>query len=224
MQEQLFCTCAFRSNFVSLVNWSCVLLSGNSVFVTLDRLDVADFIAATSHTDIKFIFKAPPLSYVTNVFTLPFDNYVWYSSYAVLVLILGVLYLVVWWEWYDPVFQKKIEDMSDVMRPKLFDIIMAEVGCITQQGSDKEPKSFAGRIGTILTLMVLMFLYTSYSANIVALLQSTDENIRSLEDLYTSRISLGVEDIAYSYYYFEVSVLLQFRRMARFNLRKYKKC
>lgn len=113
-----------------------------------------------------------------------------------------------WWEWYDPIFQKKIEDMSDAMRPKLLDVILAEVGCITQQGSDKEPKSFAGRIGTISTLMVLMFLYTSYSANIVALLQSTDENIRSLEDLYTSRISLGVEDIAYSYYYFQVSVLL----------------
>lgn len=85
---------------------------------------------------------------------------------------------------------------------------MAEVGCITQQGTMNEPLSLAGRIGIILTLLILMFLYTSYSANIVALLQSTDENIKSLEDLYTSRISLGVEDIAYSYYYFQVSILM----------------
>lgn len=183
-------------------------VSGNSVFVTLDRLDVVDFIAATSHTDIKFIFKAPPLSYVSNVFTLPFEIDIWLCTYAIVVVLFGVLYLVVWWEWYDPIFRSNIKDMSDILRPKVSDVLMAEVGCITQQGSDKEPKSISGRLVTILTLLVLMFLYTSYSANIVALLQSTDENIRSLEDLYNSRISLGVEDISYSHYYFQVSLMI----------------
>lgn len=176
--------------------------------MTLDRLDVVDFIAATSHTDIKFIFKAPPLSYVSNVFTLPFDCNVWLCTFAIVIVIFGVLYLVVWWEWYDPIFRCNNDDMRDILRPKVSDIVMAEVGCITQQGSDTEPKSISGRIVTILTLLVLMFLYTSYSANIVALLQSTDENIRSLEDLYNSRIWLGVEDISYSYYYFQVSFII----------------
>lgn len=194
-----------RSLFTTLLINS-VSFSGNSVFVTLDRLDVVDFIASTSSTNIKFIFKAPPLSYVTNIFTLPFDKQVWYCSYVILILIFGILYLIVWWEWHDPIFIKTIEDTDDILRPKMFDIIMAEIGSVTQQGSDKEPKSLAGRIGTILTLLVLMFLYTSYSANIVALLQSTDENIRSLEDLLNSRIGIGVEDIVYSYYYFQVSI------------------
>lgn len=174
------------------------------MIVALDRLEQVDFVAATAETGMKFIFKAPPLSYVTNVFMLPFDLHVWYCSYGIVALIFVVLYAIVLWEWHDPSFKDKISDIPDIMRPKVLDVVMAEVGYITQQGSDKEPRSFAGRIGTILTLLVLMFLYTSYSANIVALLQSTDENIRSLDDLLASRISLGVEDISYEHYYFEV--------------------
>lgn len=172
----------------------------------MDRIEQVDFIAATAETAMKFIFKAPPLSYVTNVFMLPFDTNVWYCSYAIAVLIFIVLYVIVLWEWHDPFFRDQICDKTYIMHPKLSDVAMAEVGYITQQGSDKELGSIAGRISTILALLVLMFLYTSYSANIVALLQSTDENIKNLDDLMSSRISLGVEDISYEHYYFEVSL------------------
>ncbi|KAJ8959817.1 hypothetical protein NQ318_011549 [Aromia moschata] len=169
-------------------------LGGTASFFTLDRIDIVDYIAATNPTFMKFIFKAPPLSYVANVFTLPFDTYVWYSCFLMTAAILVVLYIIVFWEWKDPIFRKKIFGPQTVA-PNVFDVFLLEVGAITQQGSDAEPRSNAGRIATIFTFIALMFLYTSYSANIVALLQSTSESIKSLEDLFYSRISLGVEDI-----------------------------
>lgn len=97
------------------------------------------------------------------------------------------------------------------LRANPSDVILMELSAITQQGSECEPKSNAGRIATIFTFIALMFLYTSYSANIVALLQSTTESIRSLEDLLHSRISLGVEDIVYAHYYFEVISYFKFK-------------
>lgn len=157
---------------------------------------------------MKFIFKAPPLTYVTNVFTLPFDTYVWCCSFALIAVILVVIYVILVWEWRDPIFKNKGITLYS-LRPNIFDVFLLEIGAVTQQGYDSEPRSNAGRIATIFTFIALMFMYTSYSANIVALLQSTTESIRTLEDLLTSRISLGVEDIIYAHYYFEVIFVIE---------------
>lgn len=50
-----------------------------------------------------------------------------------------------------------------------------------------------------------MFIYTSYTANIVALLQSTTKTITTLQDLLQSKLELGVEDTPYARYYFPLS-------------------
>jgi ionotropic glutamate receptor len=180
--------------------------SGTPLFFTTDRIDIIDYIAATTPTYMKFIFKAPPLTYVTNVFTLPFAASVWHYCFVMVAVVVIFVYLVVLWEWKEVKFRKTISGKrGDTLRPNIFDVIMMEIGAITQQGSDVEPQSIAGRIIFIFTLTTLMFLYTSYSANIVALLQSTTDSIKTLDDLLHSRIKLGVEDIVYAHYYFEVS-------------------
>nr|CAH7757037.1 unnamed protein product [Callosobruchus chinensis] len=219
-------------------------LAGTQCFYTDDRIDYVDFVPASTPTYFKFIFRAPPLSYVTNIFTLPFDAYVWYCTVALIAVIFFVIYAITVWEWRDPIFKEKLEKMESVstsaLRPKALDVAVLEIGAITQQGTDTEPKSIAGRIfvnekvsrrtissfglklhgcfflhvmiqilisgriATLITLLALMFLYTSYSANIVALLQSTTESIKTLEDILNSRITLGVHDVVYGHYYFEV--------------------
>lgn len=108
------------------------------------------------------------------------------------------------WEWHEISFRKTIADMVTALRGKFSDVIMFEISAVSQQGYDVEPKSISGRIAAIFTFVALMFLYTSYSANIVALLQSTTDNIRTVDDLQNSRIKLGVEDIVYAYHYFNV--------------------
>lgn len=50
-----------------------------------------------------------------------------------------------------------------------------------------------------------MFIYTSFTANIVALLQSTTKSITTLEHLLHSKLDFGVEDTPYSRYYFPAS-------------------
>ncbi|KAJ8982127.1 hypothetical protein NQ317_002853, partial [Molorchus minor] len=179
-----------------------VMVAGTPSFFTMDRIDIVDYIAATTPTFMKFIFRAPPLSYVANVFTLPFDTYVWYSSIVLAGAILLVLYIINICEWKNPHFRKN-----------WMVLVRYNPTCLTycclklEQSPNKDmmqnSKSNSGRIATIFIFIALMFLYTSYSANIVALLQSTTESIRTLEDLLYSRISLGVEDIVYAHYYFE---------------------
>ncbi|XP_050500152.1 uncharacterized protein LOC114335442 [Diabrotica virgifera virgifera] len=184
-------------------------IGGTASFFTLDRLDVIEYVAPSAPTFMKFIFKAPPLSYVSNVFTLPFDTYVWYCCFALVPIIFIAVFIIVKWEWKDPVFKLKVEETHSnsitPLRPGLFDILVMELGAITQQGSDTEPKSNAGRAAIVFTFIAFMFLYTAYSANIVALLQSTTESIKTLEDLLHSRINLGVEDIVYAHYYFKTA-------------------
>lgn len=68
-----------------------------------------------------------------------------------------------------------------------------------------EPKGVAGRVLIIFVKIALLFLYVSYSAAIVVLLQSSDTSITTLADLLKTDMKLGVHEIAYNRYYFEVS-------------------
>ena len=55
-------------------------------------------------------------------------------------------------------------------------------------------------------LLAALSLYTSYTANIVALLQSTTDSIKSVADLLHSPLKCGAHDIVYNRYYFKVLV------------------
>ncbi|KAI2474132.1 Ionotropic receptor 75a, partial [Diabrotica virgifera virgifera] len=184
-------------------------IGGTAAFFTIDRIDIIEYIAPSAPTHIRFLFRAPPLSYVSNVFTLPFDSYVWYCCFGLIPLVFIAVYIIVKWEWYDPVFKETVAETHSntimPLRPGFFDVLVMELGAITQQGTDTEPKSVSGRIATVFTFIAFMFLYTAYAANIVAILQSTTESIKTLEDLLHSRISLGVEDIVYAHYYFQTA-------------------
>lgn len=51
----------------------------------------------------------------------------------------------------------------------------------------------------------LIFLYTSYTANIVALLQSTSPNIRTLADLVNSNLEMSVDDTPFNRHFFSTA-------------------
>lgn len=60
----------------------------------------------TTPTRSKFVFREPKLSFVTNVFMLPFDRYVWASVVSLLIIIIIVLYAILKWEWKKQEIQK----------------------------------------------------------------------------------------------------------------------
>lgn len=53
--------------------------------------------------------------------------------------------------------------------------------------------------------MCLLFVFTSYTAKIVALLQSTTKSIQSLEDLLNSKMEFGVQDKPYNRHFFPLT-------------------
>lgn len=52
--------------------------------------------------------------------------------------------------------------------------------------------------------MCLLFIVTSYTANIVALLQSTTKSITTLEDVLNSEMEAGVQDAPYNRYFIPI--------------------
>lgn len=167
-------------------------------------MSIVDYTAPTTPTKGRFIFRAPSLSHVTNILTSPFDTAVWYCCFASVIVIAVVVYIIVVWEWKNSKYQQLHQNQQCSIRPKIVDVLVMELGAICQQGSEAEPKSNSGRIATIFIFVTVMFVYTFYSANIVALLQSTSESIQTIDDLLSSRIKLGVEDTAYMRYFFKV--------------------
>lgn len=49
-----------------------------------------------------------------------------------------------------------------------------------------------------------MFIYTSFTANIVALLQSTTKSFRTISDLQNPSIDIGVHDTPYNRHYLKI--------------------
>ncbi|XP_050303743.1 ionotropic receptor 93a-like [Anthonomus grandis grandis] len=168
-------------------------IGGTPIELYSKNIDEFSVLAKTAVVERKFIFRTTPHSYISNVFTLPFDSYVWYCCFGLIAIIFCVTYIVVYWEWKDPVFKKYITPRL-CLRPHPVDIFLMTVGSAAQQGFETEPRSNSGRVAFIFTLISLMFLYTSFSASIVALLQSTTESLNSLDTLFESRMPIGFKD------------------------------
>ncbi|XP_062540770.1 glutamate receptor ionotropic, NMDA 1-like [Armigeres subalbatus] len=173
-------------------------LGGTALFLTADRIKEIDYLSMTTPTRAKFIFRSPKLSFTDNVFLLPFSGTVWLCiiSYIVLSAILLLTIMKV------ELRCTNVRYGNTDSRLNLMDTVLNMFGTSCQQGSYLEPKSLPAKCLILLSLIILMFLYASYSANIVALIQSPSNKIRTLEDLLNSRLETGAEDTVYNKYYF----------------------
>nr|ALM24940.1 ionotropic receptor 75q.2 [Athetis dissimilis] len=183
-----------------------VEVGGSPMFFTFERVSIVDYISSPTPTRSKFVFQQPKLSYENNLFLLPFETTVWYSTVALIFIIYLVLLVVTKWEWVKMSHMtEKRETDSGVLRGNVVDVIVLIFGAACQQGSPTELKGSLGRMVMLVLFLTLMFLYTSYSANIVALLQSSSSHIKTLDDLLHSRIKFGVHDTVFNRYYFSTA-------------------
>ncbi|XP_065089202.1 ionotropic receptor 75a-like [Ochlerotatus camptorhynchus] len=176
-------------------------LGASPLFFTTDRIAVIEYVAMTSATRSKFIFRSPKLSYTENVFLLPFDDFVWVCTAAVVLLASFLLVITAHAEWHVPLAADDSSDAS-ILRASFRDTLLMIYGATCQQGSSTLPRSLSARTITMITFTILMFLYVCYSANIVALLQSPSTKIRTLDDLLASRLKFGAHDTVFNRYYF----------------------
>ena len=78
---------------------------------------------------VQFIFRQPPLSFVENIFTLPFSRAVWIGSTAMIGFIGFLLYHALKWE--TQIQQETDEKMQTVTWS---DMLLMAVGAVCQQG------------------------------------------------------------------------------------------
>lgn len=177
-------------------------------FVTY-RLPVIDYISYTTKGNFRFVFRSPKLSVTNNVFILPFTKLVWLSSIVLVLLMMCIYFIVDIVEWKF-INNRTTGSVERNVKPKFIDSAQTIFNAICQQGIPNTPKFISSRTVVFIAFLILMLFYTSYAANIVALLQSPSNKIRTVKDLYHSRLELGVQDTPYNRYYFSVSFILLF--------------
>ncbi|KAM7355695.1 ionotropic receptor 75a-like [Cochliomyia hominivorax] len=154
-------------------------------FMRLDRTAVCNFLVETFRIRAGIMFRQPPLSSVTNIFTMPFDLNVWICL-IILILVTFCVFAL------ELALSPHTHDMH------YWDCALFVWGAMCQQGFYGSVSNLSGRIIIFTTFVATLFLFISFSANIVALLQSPSEAIRSLSDLSHSSLELGVMDTVYN--------------------------
>lgn len=176
-------------------------VAGSPLFCVIARLHIMNCVSMTTPAAGFFIFKQPPLSYVANIFVLPFETSLWLTDIALLAVSAVFIYAVVQWEW-KILRETRTDPDYDMMLPSVLDSVLFTIGAVSQQGYSTEPKSGAGKVVILTLFLAILFLFTAYSANTVVLFQSTATHIKTLQDLYDSRMELGVDDKLYFRYWF----------------------
>ncbi|XP_062540768.1 uncharacterized protein LOC134208842 [Armigeres subalbatus] len=155
------------------------------------RIKSVQFLAMTGPLDYKFIFRSPKLSYTDNVFILSFQDRVWLSIGG-MVLLAATLQLII--TRFDEQLESNYPD--DAEQIGFSETVLSMIGIASQQEALVRLESVSSRTLNIVMLISLMFLYISFSANIVALIQSPSTRVRTLGDLMRWKFDLTAQDNA----------------------------
>uniref|UniRef100_A0A336M018 CSON005455 protein n=1 Tax=Culicoides sonorensis TaxID=179676 RepID=A0A336M018_CULSO len=161
-------------------------------FVLIERLPVIDYLDTLTPFVGYFIFRAPSLSSVANIYFLPFSRMVWISFGVSAVICTVSIFILIKWE-------EKITTRES--RSNFTDVVLLTTSAICQMGADIQTKFVSSRLLIFFLFITFVFVYTSFTASIVGLLQSSTKSIQTLNDLLNSKIELGIEDNLYTRYY-----------------------
>lgn len=67
--------------------------------MTKERIAYMDYLSMTVASPIAFIMRAPPISYVTNIYYLPFTGVVWICSISLVILCTSMIALILKFHW-----------------------------------------------------------------------------------------------------------------------------
>ncbi|XP_034250906.1 uncharacterized protein LOC117651203 [Thrips palmi] len=190
-----------------------VEICGSPVAMFLDpvRLKYFEYTNVFVPVEGVIVFRAPPLSYETNVFSLPFPVTLWAAAAAVMLLCAGLLTLVTHSERSlaaakagtagkaGPDFGD--DHAEDHALHSGADALLMTVAAVCQQGYSTDLRSVPGRIIVLMMLMLLLLLYTCYSASIVVLMQSTSTKITHYKDLLDTQMKFGLVNTPYIVFY-----------------------
>ncbi|XP_031624941.1 glutamate receptor ionotropic, delta-2-like [Contarinia nasturtii] len=164
-------------------------IGGTIIYMVPARIPQMDFISMIVDTRAELVFRAPPLSYASNIFYYPFTGTVWIATVTLTVIASIVIYFT---------YILPSESERDHVRDAFSDVILLSSGLVSQMGLHINPRIISGQISSFVALMCLLFVFTSYTACIVGLLQSTTKSISTLDDILNSEIEVAVQDVPYN--------------------------
>lgn len=95
-------------------------------------------------------------------------------------------------------------DDAATLRPQIGESWIVLFGATCQQGSAAVPRTPVARMLMVLSFISLMFLFTSYSANITVLLQSPSNKIKTIPQLMESGFVMAIHNNSWNNLYFKV--------------------
>lgn len=101
----------------------------------------------------------------------------------------------------------------------IYDVGTFVWGAVCQQGTFHDIPTTSARIVVFTTFVAFLAIYSSYSANIVALLQSPGNSIKTIDDLINSPLKFCVQDTGYTRYYYLESNNSLLRRLYEAKVR-----
>ncbi|XP_018053495.1 PREDICTED: glutamate receptor-like [Atta colombica] len=180
-------------------------IGGTPMYMMTNRIHILEYIQLYTRSGLCFVFRRPLLSTIKNIFTLPFQRNVWIAIGIFLVLVFCLLYMSMKWEHYRGTSKKSAAywNQLNISKPTIIDNLLVILGAFAQQGYSYEPYRIPSRIIILMLLLTSLSLYAAYTANIVALLQTPTDSIKTLSDLLHSPLNLGVQDIVFNRNYFK---------------------
>ncbi|XP_029171882.1 probable glutamate receptor [Nylanderia fulva] len=194
------------SGMIGMLKRGEIDIGGTATFLVSERLGVVQYIQLYTRTSSRFIFRRPLLSTVSNILTLPFQRNVWIAIAIFLIVVFCLLSLSIIWEYNRNIKMTKSAvhwQQMNPNKPTVSDKVFILLRAFVQQGSSYEPFRTSSRIIILMLMLASLSLYAAYTANIVGLLQSTTDSIKSLSDLLNSPLKLGAQDVVYNRHYFK---------------------
>nr|WPO56515.1 ionotropic receptor [Leucinodes orbonalis] len=172
-------------------------LGTNCLVSDKERLNVVTYTDMVAPFRVRFVFRQPPLSYVSNIYSLPFSSSVWVAIVVCAAVSTVTICVASKWE-------ASLGTSPTQLDGSIGDALLLTMSAVGQQGCVLEPRKFSGRIMVWVLFAALMLLYAAYSANIVVLLQAPSNSIRSLAQLVASKITLAANDVDYNHFVFSL--------------------
>lgn len=172
------------------------------IFIIHERVPMLQYMVTTHALDAYFLFRRPNLAVTDNIFMASFDSRIWTCTILLILLLAVVLAGMIYYEQHRG--HHGMVKLKETKPVEVSDSIVLVVGAACQQGSSNLPHSLTARIVIICCFISLMFLFTSYSACIVVLLQSPSNKIQTLQQLYDSRFKLGLHHTTWNVQVFKV--------------------
>lgn len=101
------------------------------------------------------------------------------------------------------------------------DIVGFIFGAACQQATHLIWHKTSGRIIVFTTFILALFVFISYSANILVLLQSPSHVIKNVDDFIASPLKLGVQDARYLHVYYETDTTDLMKRVYEKKIKPY---